>query len=193
MLNRKLQKSIVFAAFAGCVVMGAGRMASAQTAVDVQNQIDFDQTFVKNAAEGGMAEVKFGQLAAQKATNPDVKAFAQKMVDDHTALANQLTPVAQKMGVAQPAALDKKDQAEYDRLNALSGDAFDKAYVKAMVEDHKKDLRDFKYEASNTNNADLKQVAKQGSQVIQGHYQMVQKLAAEVGAGGGKGTTAGGQ
>jgi len=193
MLNRKLKKSIVYAAFAGCVVMGAGRVATAQTASDIQTQLDFDQKFVKNAAEGGMAEVKLGQLAAQKATNPDVKAFGQKMVDDHTALSNQLMPVAQRMGITPPATLDKKDQAEYDRLNALSGDAFDKAYVQAMAADHKKDLKDFKYEASNTNNSDLKQVAQQGQQVIQQHVQMVQKLSSQVGAGGGKAVAAGGK
>jgi putative membrane protein len=192
MLNRKLNKGIVLAAFTICAAMGAARLATAQTATDIANQVDFDQKFVKNAAAGGMAEVKFGQLAVQKATNPDVKAFGQKMVDDHTTLGNQLMPVAQRMGITPPTQLDKKDQAEYDRLNALSGDAFDKAYVQAMVADHKKDLRDFKYEASNTNNSDLKQVAQQGAQVIQQHYQMVQKLASQVG-GSGKTTAAGGR
>jgi putative membrane protein len=192
MLNRKLKQTIVYGAFAGCVALGAARLATAQSAVDVQNQVDFDQKFVKNAAEGGMAEVKLGQLAAQKATNPDVKAFGQKMADDHAALNSQMMPVAQRMGVTPPMQLDKKDQAEYDRLNALSGDAFDKAYVQAMLADHKKDLRDFKYEASNTSNSDLKQVAQQGAQVIQQHYQTVQKLASEVGAGG-KTVAAGGK
>jgi putative membrane protein len=192
MLNRKLKKNIVYVALVGCFAVGGARLVQAQTAVDVQSQIDFDHKFVKNAAEGGMAQVKFGELAAQKATNPEVKAFGQKMVDDHTALGNKLMPVAQQMGITPPTSLDKKDQAEYNRLNALSGDAFDKAYVKAMVADHKKDLSDFKYEASNTNNTDLKQVAKQGQQVIQQHYEMVQKLSSEVGSTG-KGTAAGGK
>jgi putative membrane protein len=192
MLNRKWNKRIVFATLSICAAMGAARLATAQSANDIANQVDFDQKFVKNAAEGGMAEVKLGQLAAQKATNPDVKAFGQKMVDDHTNLSNQLMPVAQRMGITPPTQLDKKDQAEYDRLNALSGDAFDKAYVQAMVADHKKDLREFKYEASNTNNADLKQVVQQGAQVIQQHYQAVQKLASEVGASG-KTASAGGR
>ena len=58
-----------------------------------------DKTFLRHAAEGGLAEVQLGQLAAQKASSAEVKVFGQKMVTDHTMLNNEMAPIADSMGV----------------------------------------------------------------------------------------------
>jgi putative membrane protein len=63
------------------------------------------------------------------------------------------------------------------KLQGLSGQQFDDAYIKAMVKDHKKDNDDFQAEASQTQNPALKQVAQQGGQVIQQHLQMIEQIA----------------
>jgi putative membrane protein len=63
------------------------------------------------------------------------------------------------------------------QLQALKGDDFDKAYIKDMVKDHQQDLKDFKQEAQNTSNPDLKQIVNQGGQVIQEHLQMIEQIA----------------
>lgn len=182
-----MKRSMMYLLLAGGMVLGTAKYVVAQDpSTSDNNQMDNDKAFLKNAATGGMAEVKLGQLAAQKASSPDVKAFAQKMVDDHTTLNNSMQPIADRMGVKAPTKLDRKDQAEYDRLNALSGDEFDKAYVKAMVMDHRKDLHDFKMEASMTNDTQLKQAVTDGEKVISDHYEMVTKLASQVGVGGAK-------
>ncbi len=140
-----------------------------------------DKMFLRNAAEGGMAEVKLGQLATEKAGSDDVKAFGQKMVDDHTALNNEMAPIADSMGVRTPKNLSKKDQDLYDQLNGLSGTEFDNAYLTAMVKDHRKDLRDFRMEASSTQDANLKAAVEKGQNVIHEHLMMVEKLAKEKG------------
>jgi putative membrane protein len=136
-----------------------------------------DKMFLRNAAEGGMAEVKLGQLAVQKGNSDDVKAFGQKMVDDHTALNNQMAPIADSMGVRVPKELNKKDQASYDRLSSLSGDDFDKEYLTMMVKDHHKDLHDFRDEAANTTDPTLKAAVSKGQDIIREHTMMVDKLA----------------
>jgi putative membrane protein len=136
-----------------------------------------DKDFTHSALEGGMAEVQLGQLAEQKASSDDVKQFGQKMVQDHTQLGDQLKPVAQQIGVNPPTHLSKKDQQLVAKLNMLSGPQFDQAYIQAMVKDHKKDLSDFRAEASNTQNPQLKQVAQQGEQVIDQHLQMIEQIA----------------
>ena len=82
-------------------------------------QIMQDKMFLRSAAEGGIAEVKLGQLAAQKGSSDDVKAFGQKMVDDHTKLNLDIARIADSMGVMLPKSMNKEDQAEYDKLNAL--------------------------------------------------------------------------
>lgn len=136
-----------------------------------------DKAFVHNAMEGGMAEVELGQLAAQKASSPDVKQFGQRMVDDHTKLNDQIKPIAAQLGVQPPDHLSKKDKALDARLQSLSGTQFDDAYIKAMVKDHKKDLDDFKSEAQQTQNPQLQQAVQQGGQVIAQHLQMIQQIA----------------
>jgi putative membrane protein len=132
---------------------------------------------VKKALQGGMAEVQLGQLALQKTSNDDIKQFAQKMVDDHTKLGDHMKPIAQQIGVTVPDGPSKKDKAVMANLQTLNGDAFDKAYVKDMVKDHKADLSDFKMEAQNGSNPAVKNAANQGSQVISGHLQLIEQIA----------------
>lgn len=136
-----------------------------------------DRAFVKKAAEGGLAEVRLGKLAEQKATSPDLKNFAQKMVNDHTQLNEQMRPIAQQMGVSSPQELSKKDKKEISKLENLSGQQFDDAYIKYMIKDHKQDLSEFKTEASHTQNTELKTAAEHGAQVIQGHLQDIEQIA----------------
>ncbi len=140
-----------------------------------------DKMFVRKAAEGGMAEVQLGQLASQKASGTDVKDFGQKMVTDHTALNNDMKPIADSMGVMVPKHLNKKDQAEYNKLNGMSGDDFDKEYLAYMVKDHQQDLRDFRGEAASTQDANLRAAVQKGQNVIHEHLMMVTRLAKDKG------------
>jgi putative membrane protein len=136
-----------------------------------------DKHFVKEALQGGNAEVQLGQLAQQKASSDDIKQFGQKMVDDHTKLGDQMKQVAQQIGVTPPSGLSPKDQALDTKLQGLSGDAFDKAYVQAMIRDHKKDLWEFKHAASTATDPAVKSAASQGEQVISEHLHMIEQIA----------------
>jgi putative membrane protein len=140
-----------------------------------------DTVFVKDALEGGMAEVQLGNLALQKSNNSDVKAFAQKMVDDHTKMGDQMKTLAQQVGVKVPTDVSKKDRATIAKMSALSGDDFDKAYMKDMVKDHKTDLSDFQIEAQNGSNPVVKSAATQGAQMISQHLQMAQQITQKTG------------
>ncbi len=112
------------------------------------------------------------------------------MVDDHTELNNQMAPIAESKGVALPRKMDKADQAEYDKLSALSGEAFDKEYVAYMVKDHHEDLREFRMAAMNTNDPDMKMALDKAAKVIREHMVMADKLAREKGlATPGRGVT----
>jgi putative membrane protein len=140
-----------------------------------------NKIFLRKAAAGGMAEVQLGELATQKAGAQDVKDFGQKMVIDHTALNNEMAPIADSMGVTLPKKLSKEDQAEYDKLNALSGDDFDKEYVSFMVKDHHQDLHEFRTEAASTSDLTLKAAVDKGSKVIYAHMTMIDKMAHDKG------------
>jgi putative membrane protein len=136
-----------------------------------------DKMFVKKALQGGMAEVQLGQLTLQKSSNDQVKQFAQHMIDDHTKLGEQMKPVAQQVGVSEPNGVSKKDKATMAKLEALSGPAYDEAYIRDMVKDHKQDLSDFQTEASSGQDQTVKDAANQGSKVIAQHLQMIQQIA----------------
>jgi putative membrane protein len=135
-----------------------------------------DSKFVMNAAMGGMAEVEMGRLAAQKGASDEVRQFGQRMVEDHSKANEQLTRVASPKGMTPPAALDAKHQAEMRKLSALSGDKFDKEYVKMMVGDHKKDVAEFQKEAGRGTDADIKAFAAATLPTLQQHLQMIQRI-----------------
>jgi putative membrane protein len=140
--------------------------------------------------QGGMAEVQLGQLASEKAQSADVKQFGQKMVDDHTKLNDQMKPVASQLGVTPPTSIDAKDQALATKLNGLSGEEFDKAYIKAMLKDHQKDVADFQKEATTGSSPQVKDAASQGEKVISEHLNMIRQIAQAHNVDAGEGTTA---
>jgi putative membrane protein len=135
-----------------------------------------DKKFVKDAALGGITEVELGNLAAQKASNNDVKQFAQKMVDDHTKANDQLKQIAVRDRIEVPAALDSKHQSRIDKLSKLSGDQFDKAYVKDQLKDHEADVREFDAEAQSGSDPNVKAFASTTLPTIQHHLEMVKDL-----------------
>ena len=135
-----------------------------------------DRVFLKSALEGGMFEVQLGQLALQKSNNADVKAFAQKMVDDHTKMGDQMKTMAEQIGVKLPKEISKKDHATMAKLQALSGEEFDKAYMEDMVKGHKTDLNEFQIEADGGSSPPVKDVANRGAQLISQHLQMAEQI-----------------
>jgi putative membrane protein len=162
----------------------ADQMQQQQTQASGQMQ---DKAFVREAMEGGMAEVELGQLASQKASSDDVKQFGQKMVDDHSRLNDQMKAVAAQLGVNPPTKLSKKDAEEKAKLESLSGTQFDDAYIRMMLKDHKKDASEFKAEAQNAQVPAVQQAAQQGGQVIDQHLQMIEQIAQSHNITNGKG------
>jgi putative membrane protein len=139
-----------------------------------------DTAFAMKAAQGGMAEVKLGQLAVDKASNPDVKAFGQRMIDDHTKANDQLKSIASNQNMTLPTDLNAKDQAEYDKLSKLSGAEFDKAYMRNMVKDHEMDIKEFQKEANSGKDPQLKSFASSTLPILQTHLQMARDAEAKV-------------
>ena len=101
---------------------------------------DNDRAFVEKMGQANIAEVKLGQLAAERAANAQVKQFAGRMVNDHQKANGELKQIASKMAVQLPADLDAKHQELYDRLSKLKGPEFDREYMQAMVDGHQEVL-----------------------------------------------------
>jgi putative membrane protein len=142
-----------------------------------------DKTFVMHAAQGGMAEVEMGRLAASKATDPDVKQFGQRMVDDHSKANDELKSLASQKHLTVPAELDAKMKAEHARLEKLSGAAFDRAYMTAMVMDHNKDVSEFQRASTTAKDADLKAWAAKTLPTLKDHQQSANTINTKVKGG----------
>ena len=134
------------------------------------------QKFITKAIEGNLAEVQLGQLAQQKGASDGVRNFGQQLATDHTAANQRATAVAGQMGVTPPSEPDKQQKAVYDRMSKLSGDAFDRQFVKHMVDDHKKDIAEYQKEAKRRNDP-AAGYASETLPTLQQHLQTAQSLA----------------
>jgi putative membrane protein len=136
-----------------------------------------DTKFMKEAAEGGMAEVALGQLAAEKASSSEVKKFGQRMVDDHSKANDELKQLASQKNVDLPKDLSAKDKATKAMLEKLSGEQFDQAYMKDMVKDHKKDVSDFRRESKSAQDPDVKKFAAETLPTLEDHLKQAESVA----------------
>ena len=148
-----------------------------------------DQHFVMEAAKGNKAEVELGQVVAQKTTNPQVKRFAEMMVKDHTQALNQLQQLAEMKKVTLPSELPDDAKDLESKINSASGSDLDKTYMDAMVDDHQKDVQEFKDAAKDAQDKDVKQWASSTLPTLQQHLQKAKQIDAKLGggkSGGGK-------
>lgn len=136
-----------------------------------------DKAFVKDAAIGGLAEVQFGRLAAERASSPDIKQFGQRMVDDHGKANDKLMAIAKQKNVEVPTELTGKPASEYQKLSKLSGSDFDREYVKLMLDDHKKDVSEFRKQSKSGQDPDVKAFATEALPTLESHLAAVQGLA----------------
>jgi putative membrane protein len=139
-----------------------------------------DSHFAREAAQGGMAEVKLGQLAQDKGSSDAVKSFGKRMVDDHSKANDKLKDVASKENMTLPTDVSAKDKATYERLSKLSGAAFDRAYAKDMVKDHQTDVAAFQKEANGGKSDSLKSFASETLPTLQDHLKEAKQMMSSV-------------
>ncbi len=136
-----------------------------------------DGAFVVDAANGGMTEVAASQLAQSSATDQRVKDFANMMVTDHTKAGDQLKKLATAKGLVLPATIGDKNQKAVDDLGKKTGAGFDKAYVKMMLDDHKKVVSMFQKEGNDSKDADLKTWVMSTLPTLQMHLDSIKAIS----------------
>jgi putative membrane protein len=166
----------VVPAFAGSAKGSKGAKRSAKAISD--------QTFVVDAARGNLAEIELGKLAAEKASSEDVKKFGQHMVDDHSKALEELKKIASQKNIQLPSDIDPKEKALRDRLSKLSGPAFDRTYMQAMLRDHRQVVNEFKREATSGKDPDVKTFASTTLPTIEEHLKAAQSTTRAVGTSG---------
>jgi len=139
-----------------------------------------DYKFVRDAAQGGLLEVKLGELAKQKGTSPTVQKFGDQMVADHSKANDELKQIASQKGVTLPSELTRREQSEVEHLQKLNGKDFDKAYATRMVKDHQKDIKEFERAAKDCQDSDVKAFAQKTLPTLEHHAQMAQQMESSI-------------
>jgi putative membrane protein len=154
-----------------CCALG-GMAALAQTSTAPKS----DQDFLNMAAQTDMTEAHLGQLATNQAAAQEIKDFAQMLVTDHTNDYQQLGMLASKTGNTIPTGLDAKQDKMIAPFEKLKGAAFDRRFAHEMVAGHTKAIAEYKREAQDGQNADIKAYASQTLPTLQKHLEAAQGL-----------------
>jgi putative membrane protein len=139
-----------------------------------------DKLFARLAAEGGLAEVTFGELAAERAQAEAVSGFAGRMVEDHGAANETLAGIAEAGGIPLPDALNAEHAAMRDRLEGLEGAAFDLEYMKGQVVDHQKTVQLLVWEIGQGQNAALQRFAADTLPAVLDHLRMAREIVEDL-------------
>ena len=140
-----------------------------------------DPQFLREALQDGAMKIQLAYLALQKAQNEEVKSLAQQMLSNYTKVQNDLIYIATQQFVSLPSALDPKQLDAFDKLSDLQGAAFDKAYMKAMLNDHQTDVSRFKQEATKGSTQAMKDWASHMLPTLESDLKEAQKVAPAVG------------
>jgi putative membrane protein len=136
-----------------------------------------DKGFYDNLAEGGLAEVSDATLATQSATDPKLKDFAAMMIKDHSAANDKLSALAGTKNVKLPTSASVGQMAEHAKLKVLSGDTFDKSYIKGQISAHKGTIKLLRKEIASGQDADAQAFAKSILPTVQGHLKAIRVIA----------------
>jgi putative membrane protein len=163
------KRLIVLAAVAASFTLPIQSLLAADTA-------SVDANFVKKVADANMTEIQLAKIALDNSEKQDVKDFANRMIADHGKAQDELKSIAEKMNVPIPEKVSAQHQQTIDRLSKLKGEAFDKAYAKAMVDDHTKVVAMFEKTEGKLQNPDLKKFAQDTLPTLKEHLELAKKL-----------------
>jgi putative membrane protein len=140
-----------------------------------------DASFYKKAAEGGISEVDAGNLAQQKGNSQAVKDFGAMMVTDHSAANEKLKTLAASKSISLPTSASVGQMATKTKLDVLSGDTFDKSYIKGQIKAHQDTIVLFKKEIASGQDAEAKAFATATLPTVQSHLKKIKMIAADAG------------
>jgi len=146
-----------------------------------QADISADMPFVREAASSNLMEIRLGQLAQTKASNQAVKQFGQRMTVDHTNLENQLTSTVSSGGQTFNPAMDPRHAQQVSRLEGLSGEQFDRAYMSLMIKGHQRDVKNFQTQTSSARSNQVRTLATNSLPVLQQHLSLAVQVGSQVG------------
>lgn len=137
-----------------------------------------DKEFIQQAGIGGTQEIQLATLVPKRSSDPDVKRFARRMLDDHSAAAAELKAILAHKNVSAPDDLMDPQHTDVKmQLRQMGGNDFDRLYMTTMVQDHQQALSQFQAEAQGGGDPDIKAFAARQVATIQQHLAEAQSIA----------------
>ncbi len=173
----------------GCQKSNENVQAARETGTDTGDKTkkavlsESDKNFVKKAEEGDIKERDLGRVALEKSQNKDVKDYAQTLVDDHSKNLKGLIELMNQKGMPQRKGLPKVQHEALSKLNGLSAAAFDREFVNVMVQDHQKDITQYRQEVNSTQDEDVKHYAMHTLPTLEEHLRKAQQLQQKLSSG----------
>jgi putative membrane protein len=155
--------------------------SASNTATSNTANSNSDQSFLQDAIKGNRAEIALGKMVTAKTKDSSVKQFAQMMVKDHTVALSQLQQLAQEKNVTVPEGLPDDAQQLQSKLQSDTGKQFDRDYMNGMVQDHQKDVQEFKDASQNAQDPDVKKIATKLTPTLERHLQKAQQIDQKLG------------
>lgn len=135
------------------------------------------EAFLLDAIRGNNSEMKFGRLATEKGSSKAVKDFGTMLVNDHGKAGADALTLATSAGLARTNGTKPEADAEYAKLEALTGAEFDKEFTRFMIEEHQKTIAKFETAAKDTQNAAVADFARKSLPTLRKHLERAQSLA----------------
>jgi putative membrane protein len=176
-------------ALSGCQHPGQNVQAARETTADTGDRTskavlnESDRDFVKKAEDGNIKERNIGRVILDKSQNKDVKDYAQMLVDDHTRDLRRVVDLMNQKGMSQPRDLPEVKHESLDKLDKLSGAALDREFVNMMVDDHQKQIAEFRKEVDTARDEDVKYYVMHTLPVLEEHLQKAKELQQKVSSG----------
>ena len=139
-----------------------------------------DADFLVEAASGGMLEVELGRMVENRSTSEQVKAFASMMVKEHSESGEKLKALALSRNITLPDAISSSQQKDKNKLEKEKND-FDRAYINMMVDDHKKDIKEFEKIAKGDSDSEVKAFAAERLSMLYKHLDSAQNILKRMG------------
>jgi len=160
---------------AALAVVLAGPMARAQATAG--SAPVNDSLFAEVAAISGLAEVTVSQIGLKRATDPELKQFSQRMIDDHTRMNQELMTLASQKQIALPRTVDTRAMFCAQSLQGAPRESFDKCYAKAQLTLHMEAVSAFEAEAERGQDPQIRALAAKALPHIKEHLQMIKPIA----------------
>jgi putative membrane protein len=148
------------------------------------DQASLDQKFVTQAGESDLFEIQTSQLALQRAKSPEVKKFAQQMINEHTNSSKQLSSIAQQKGYKLPTTMGQANASLLTQLTKAADANFDNTYMQLQVTAHTKTLDNYRNYINNASDSQLKAFATKTVSVVDKHLKMAQSMVGNSGDSG---------